>query len=292
MTTASYFLKRAANETMAGVTAKARMAKPTAATAFIPILALLTGLIVGAFAGAPALHAAGRADASLAHVRQQGTLVVGVDIPYGIMEFYDDSGNPKGIDMDIARAIAARMGVKMGIKTMPFSKLFGSVKSGEVDVVISAVTITHERQKEMLFSVPYLDAGMSIAVREDNTSIQSKEDLKSKKVGVLKGTVGEKIASESPFIDASLLKRYENNEKRIQDLLDGKLDAIIVHFLVKDLKSIKIVGEPLSHSYYGIVTRLENQSLMDGINKTLRAMKRTGELVEIKRKYIDQAQSP
>ena len=130
---------------------------------------------------------------SLSDIKEKGTLLVGVDIPYGVMEFYDASGKLAGIDMDIASEIASRIGVSMEVKTMPFSKLFDALKAGEVDVVISAVTITPERQKTMLFSVPYLNAGMSIAVRKDNQSIQSLEDLKDQKVGVLKGTVGEEL---------------------------------------------------------------------------------------------------
>ncbi len=225
-------------------------------------------------------------DSSLSDVKQRGSLVVGADIPYGVMEFYDGDGQPTGIDIDIAQAIASQLGVSLELKKMPFDQLFGAVVSGEVDVVISAVTITPERQKEMLFSVPYLDAGLSIAVREDNVSITSLEDLKDKKVGVLKGTIAEDLVTESKHIDSSLIVRYQINDKRIQGLLDGQVDAIIVHFLVKKHPSIRIVGEPLSQSYYGIVAKLTAESLMDEINRTLREMKRNGKITEIKQKYV------
>ncbi|MCP4420319.1 MAG: transporter substrate-binding domain-containing protein, partial [Chloroflexi bacterium] len=128
-------------------------------------------------------------DASLNDVKAKGTLVVGVDIPYGVMEFYDESGNATGIDMDIARGISSQLNVTLEIKTMPFADLFGALKGGEIDVVISAVTITPERQETMLFSAPYLDAGMSIAVKNDNTDINSLKDLDGKRIGVLKGTI-------------------------------------------------------------------------------------------------------
>ncbi len=226
-------------------------------------------------------------DTSLSDVKEKGKLVVGADIPYGVMEFYEKSGKPSGIDIDIAKEIAARIGVSMEVKNMPFSKLFPAVQNRKVDVVISAVTITLERQKKMLFSAPYLDAGMSIAVRKDNVDIKSLENLKGKRVGVLKGTIGEDLVSKSEFIDPSLVISYQKNDERIRDLLDGKLDAIVVHFLLKDLLSLKIVGEPLSESYYGIVTNLNNSALMDEINKILRELKRSGKLREIKQKYIN-----
>ncbi len=225
-------------------------------------------------------------DSSLLDVKKKKKLYVGVDIPYGVMEFYDKSGKPSGIDIDIANAISSRINVSVEFKTMPFSKLFGALKEGEVDVVISAVTITPERQEKMLFSVPYLDAGVSIAVRKDNTDIKSIEDLKDKRVGVLKGTIAEKLVAETKYVTPSLVKRYVKNEERLQDLLDEELDAIVVHFLVKDLPSVKLVGEPLSQSYYGVVAKLKDITLMDEINKTLRELKRSGKLRDIKQKHV------
>ncbi len=224
---------------------------------------------------------------SLSDIKERGKLVVGVDIPYGVMEFYDESGKPVGIDMEIAYEIASRIGVSMEVNTMPFSELFDALKDGEVDVLISAVTITPERQKTMLFSVPYLNAGMSIAIRKDNGDITSLENLKDKRVGVLKGTIGEELVLKSAYFDPSLVISYEKNDERLQDLSDGKLDAIVVHFLIKDLPSLKLVGEPLSESYYGVVTKLNNTALMDEIDKALRALKRSGKLDEIKRKYVN-----
>ncbi len=223
---------------------------------------------------------------SLSDITERGKLVVGVDIPYGVMEFYDTSGKPVGIDMEIAYEIASRIGVTMEVNTMPFSELFDALKDGEVDVLISAVTITPERQKTMLFSAPYLNAGMSIAVQKDNVDITSLENLKDKRIGALKGTIGEELVLKSKYIDASLVRSYEKNDERLQDLLNGKLDAIVVHFLIKDLPSLKLIGEPLSESYYGVVTKLNNTALMDEINTTLRALKRSGKLDEIKRKYV------
>ncbi len=227
------------------------------------------------------------ADSSLSDIKERGKLVVGVDIPYGVMEFYDASGKPVGIDMDIANEVAARIGVAMAVNTMPFSELFDALESGEVDVVISAVTITPERQETMLFSVPYLNAGMSIAVRKDNVDITSLENLNDKRVGVLKGTIGEELILQSEYIDPSLVTSYEKNDERLQDLSDGTLDAIVVHFLIKDLPSLKLVGEPLSESYYGVVTRLNDTALMNEIDKTLRELKRNGTLNEIKQKYVN-----
>ena len=252
----------------------------------ILVFLAITISLTSGLAQQPKTKANEPAPLSLSHLKEKGTLLVGVDIPYGVMEFYDASGKPAGIDMELATEIASRLGVAMEAKTMPFSKLFEALKAGEVDVVISAVTITPERQKTMLFSAPYLNAGMSIAVRKDNQDIRSLADLKNRRVGVLKGTVGEELVLKSAHITPSLVKSYQENEERIQDLIEGELDAIVVHFLIKDQPSIKIVGEPLSESYYGIVTRLNNETLMKEINRILKNLKQSEKLREIIRKYL------
>ena len=223
---------------------------------------------------------------SLSDVQTKGELVVGVDIPYGVMEYYDSSGAPVGIDMDIADEIAAAIGVSRVIRPMPFANLFAALKNGEVDVVISAVTITPERQTTMLFSAPYLDAGLTIAVRKDNSNIRTVKDLQGRKVGVLKGTTGEDLVNKSGYTSPSLVISYENNDARLAALIDGELDAAIVHFLVKEHPSIKLVGAALTQAFYGVVTRLDANALMDEINMLLRDLKRSEKLNEIKKKYL------
>ena len=224
-------------------------------------------------------------DTSLSDVKARGTFIVGADIPYGVMEFYDETGKLAGIDIDIARAIASTLEVDLEVKNIPFHKLFDAVNSGQVDAVISAVTITQERQSKVLFSAPYLDAGILIAVRSDNTDIASVADLMGKRIGVLKGTIGEDLMAESDQVDQALVRSYEKNEARIQDLLDKKLDAMIVHFRVKDHDSIKTVGQPLTQSFYGVATNLKSQALMGEIDRILRELKRSGRLEDIRRRY-------
>ncbi len=212
-------------------------------------------------------------------------LRIGIDIPYGVMEYYDSDGNPAGIDVDIGREIAIDLDVSPHWVTMPFSKLFDAVQSGTVDLVISAVTITPERQKKMLFSAPYLDVALYIGVASGNRSIRSANDLKGRTVGVLKGTTGEDFANKSNVVDAGLVRVFDNNDRRMAALIGGEIDAAIVHFLKSDTQGVKVVGNPLRQSYYGVVSALENRLLMDRINRTLRRMKRSGRLRAITKKH-------
>ncbi len=249
------------------------------------LLALPMLSVLSLQTGQRAVAESASGDTSLSDVMERGTFIVGADIPYGVMEFYDETGKLIGIDIDIAREIASALDVDLEVKNIPFHKLFDSVNGGQIDAIISAVTITQERQKKLLFSAPYPDAGMLIAVRSDNTEIESIADLKGKRIGVLKGTLGEDLMAESDQVDQSLVRSYEKNQPRIQDLLDRKIDAMIVHFRVKDHDSIKTVGRPLTQSFYGVATNLNSKALMGEIDRVLREMKRSGRLEEIRRQY-------
>lgn len=220
-------------------------------------------------------------------IQKKGVLVVGVDIPYGVMEFYDKDGQEAGIDIDISREIARDLDVKVKFVAMPFDQLFTAINNRSVDLVASAVTITPKRQETLLFSEPYLDAGMSLAVSSNNSEILRHEDLSGKRVAVLKGTIGEEMAKNSPLFSNSEIIPYQANDLRMADLIAGKVDAAIVHFLTTEDSSIRLVGEPLSVSYYGLVTHLSNQDLIAQINRILRNMKRNNTLRNIKLKYVE-----
>ncbi len=223
---------------------------------------------------------------SLNAVKDSARLVVGVDIPYGVMEFYGKDGKPAGIDIDIAKEIASAIGVVPEFRAMSFDSLFGALHDNEVDVVLSAVTITPERQKTLLFSVPYLSASTVLAIAKTNSDIDSVDDLGNGKLGVLKGTLGENLAKESGLLKGMTVVAYTDNDKRIDDLVAGKIDAAIVHFLVKTDLPIKIIGQPLSQNFYGVVANLGSKDLMAEVDKILRAMKRDGRLTAIKKRYI------
>lgn len=225
-------------------------------------------------------------DGTLARIFMDGTFVIGSDIPYGVMEFYDEAGQAQGIDIDLARQISSKLDADLEIVAMPFDALFGALLAGEVDAVLSAVTITQERQKTMLFSAPYLDAGMVIAVPEGVADIAGEADLTGKRVGVLKGTVGADLMRKSMYVTQELLVSYESNTDRMADLVDRKIDAAIVHFASGSVPKITLIQPPITQSYYGVVTRLEDTALMEEINKTIRDLKRSGELEAIKTKYI------
>jgi polar amino acid transport system substrate-binding protein len=231
-------------------------------------------------------------DLSLQTVMDRGKLVAGTYPNINPMTFKDAAGNNAGHDIDIAREIASDLGVVLEIKDMAlFSDLFKAVKNGEVDIVISAITITPNRTAEMLFSIPYFESGQVIAVRNDYIAIKSVVDLAGKKIGVTRGTTGEKTVLALSYVDPSNVISFGMTQDRFEALRNGTIDASVGDYsgtavIVNNDPSLKIAGTPFTQEYYGIATALGNQALMERINGILREMKRSDRLQEIKGKWF------
>ncbi|MFH0875030.1 MAG: ABC transporter substrate-binding protein [archaeon] len=229
-------------------------------------------------------------DRSLLNVKERGKLRVGIDFPYDPMELYTESGKEAGIDVEIIQEIATDMGVSLEMIDYDWDEMFAAVKSGEIDLAISSITITSERSEEMLFSVPYFNGGQVMVIRKGYEEIKSVEDLKNKKVGVLKDTTGEEAAMK--YVNQSLLvNHYLDSDDIISELKNKSVDVMINDYIagvnfVKKEPSLMIAGEPFTQEFYGIATKLGNDALMDEINMALRDMKRTGKLNEIKDKWL------
>ncbi len=228
-------------------------------------------------------------DSSLSNIKERGKLIVGINVPFGPMEYYDQSGKIVGFDIDLITKIASDIGVVVEIKDVPWIDLFNDLKMEKFDVIIDSITITDDRQKEMLFSSPYLSTGQVIVVRKDNIDINKPEDLKGKKVSVFKNTTCEDVARR--YADLSLLQSYEGQDVVTHHLKNKDADAMIVDYIValntvKENPDLKMVTNKITEEYYGIATKLGNNALMDEINSILREIKRDGQLKQIEDKWL------
>lgn len=233
-------------------------------------------------------------DQSLNKIKRSGKLIISSDFSYGVMEFFNSNQQPVGIDIDLGKEIAKRLGVQAEIKDFDWQDLLSIINNQEADIVISSVTITEERSKEMLFSAPYFNGGQVIVAKSDNNEIKTKEDLKNKKVGVQTGTVSNDAAKD--LTAPELIVTYdswENSDKEggiIYDLKAGRFDAVIVDYIqavdsVKKDPEIKIIGDPFTQEYYGIATKLGNNELIKAINTIIRDIKKEGVLKDIEDKW-------
>ncbi len=220
---------------------------------------------------------------TLTRARNRGYLLVGSDVTYPPFE-YMENGKPVGFDVDLINLIAVEMGLNGAqIIDTAWDGIFAALKAEKFDLIISSVTILDERKKEMLFSDPYYDSGLIIAVRKDETRINSENDLVGKIVGVQLNTTGDFAAQKIQGIKE--IKRYEDIQQAFQDLEIGRIDAIINDFPVNAWfakeRNVKLVGKLLTEEQLGICARLDDVDLIQEINRALRNIKESGKYNEL-----------
>ncbi len=226
---------------------------------------------------------------SLTRVKKAGVLKVGSDTTYPPFEWIDTkTGKAQGFDVDLANLIAKKLGVKAEIITTAWDGIIPALKSGKFDVIISAMTITPEREKEIDFSIPYYDSGQIIAVRKDNNTIKGPNDLSGKTVGVQTGTTGEEAAKKIPGVK---IKEYPDIQYAFADLEKGRIDAVVNDFpvsafYVKGHPDVKLVGKLFTVEHYGIAFRKSDKALREAINKILKDIKSDGEYDQIYEKWF------
>lgn len=234
-------------------------------------------------------------DNSFLEVKEKGVLVIGTEIPFGVMEFLDENGQPAGIDIDIAKEIASRLGVELSVNNITWDKLFSKAQSGEIDLAISSITITPKRAEEVLFSDPYFNGGQVIVVLASNNNINGVNDLKNKKIAAQEGTTSffeaEKYTSDELICTDKNFNSSAGAEKVLVDLKDGKLDAVIVDYIkaldiIKTYPGLKIVGVPFTQENYGIATKIGNNALIQKVNSILKEMEADGTTKKIEEKWI------
>ncbi|MFH0987462.1 MAG: transporter substrate-binding domain-containing protein [Patescibacteria group bacterium] len=226
----------------------------------------------------------------LKKIKTQDKIIVGTDATYPPMENIDEEGNFIGMDIDIAREIASDLGVKAEFRNIIWEEIFDTLLRGEVDMLISSITITSERTEKMAFSDPYFNAGQVIVTIIDKVDeIRGVEDIAGKKLGVQIETTSQIEAQK--YTDSEQVIAFKNYDLAKEELLKGRIDAIIIDYpaavgMVSKEKTLKIIGEPFTQEFYGIAVRKEEKALLGEINKTIRRLKRENELERIMRRWL------
>ena len=158
--------------------------------------------------------------------KKDNSLRVGMELTYPPFEMKDAQGNPDGVGVKMAEALAKELGRPLKIVPMEFSGLIPALKSGNVDVVISSMTASEERRQSIDFSEPYAFTGLSILVGKDSKA-QSIEDLKGDgvKISVKAGTTGESwVAANLP---KAKLVAFADEPACVMEVAQGRADAFI-----------------------------------------------------------------
>jgi cystine transport system substrate-binding protein len=230
----------------------------------------------------------------LDQIKQSGQLTVGIMGTYPPYNFMNSKHEMDGFDADIAKEVAKRLGVQVKFVPTEWSGMIQGLLSKKFDVVISQMTITEDRKKQMDFSQPYIANKVNIIVRADNTTIHSLQDLKGKRVGVGLGTNDETYLRTvvRPKVGNFDIVTYDDVITSLKDLNTGRIDATINNLyapkplIEQNHYQIKAVGDPLKVDYAGIAMRKGNPELLQAINKALSDMKADGTYKAIFRKWF------
>ena len=265
-------------------------------------LMLLLSLMVLALAAAGCGGAPAKSDAKpeakpaavsrIDQIKKNGKLILATG-NYRPFEYHDEKTNKIiGYDIDVAEAIAKKIGVPLEVTEMQFTGLIPSLQNGQADLVIAAIYITPQRKEVVDFADPYMDTGMVVAVRKDDTAIKGPNDLNGKVVGVKTGATSEKVAQDMNEKGAKItIKSYKETVDYLLDLQNGRLDAAINDLLNqleynKANPTVKIVGDPFTKAQLGIAVKKGDKELLDLVNTVLKELKQNGEAEKMYQKWL------
>ena len=217
-----------------------------------------------------------------------GKLTMSTNAAFPPYEMTTDSGDFEGIDIDVAAAIAEKLGLELQVDDMDFDAALLAAQNGKSDIVMAGVTVTDERQKVMDFSDTYAEGIQSIIVPE-GSDIASVDDLAGKTIGTQRGTTGY-IYCTDDFGEDSVVA-YDNGLTAVQALNNGQVDAVVIdnapakEFVAANT-GLKILDTAYAQEDYAIGVAKGNTALLDAINGALEELQADGTLQSIVDKYI------
>ncbi len=239
-------------------------------------------------------------NSALAKIKKDGKFVIATSPDYPPFEFLvSDGGNSKvvGADIDFAKKLADKMGVKLEIKTMDFDALILALQAGKVDAVITGMSPNEERKKAVDFSDIYFKGENGVLVKSaDVEKFKTEADLKKAKLGVQKGSTQETYVKDS--LKLTNYKALAAIPDLVMDMKNGNIDAIVLNDKVAKLNSgkydgvkvvegIKLSSDGEEEAMAVAVKKGDNKDLLKLINEEIKALKDSGEYDKILAKAVD-----
>jgi cystine transport system substrate-binding protein len=257
----------------------------------LPLVPSRRRAIVLAIACASLVATAASAADLLDTVKARGTLRIAMEGTYPPFNFKDaKTGQLAGYDVDVAKAVAAKLGLKPEFVTTEWSAILAGLAAGKYDLIVSQVGITAKREQAFDFSRPYTYSSPQLIVRRnDSAAYRTLGDLKGKTVGVGQGSVFEQQARAVPGIE---VKSYPAAPENLQDLAFGRIDAalndsLMVAYLLKNSQlPIKAGARVGAVERMGIPLRKGNPKFRGAVDKALADLQADGSLAAMSTKWF------
>jgi len=228
------------------------------------------------------------ATATTDEIIRRGKIMVAIDTnnpPWGML---DTSMQPEGIDVAVATLLAKYMGVKLEIVPVTSQNRIPFVVTGKADLVMATLTITPERALQIWFSDPYA-AQESIIMAPAASSIASFDDLKGKKVSVVRGAIQDPMVAR--LAPGAAMMRFDNDASTIQALVTKQVDATATGFLIPAQTNKLVPGAnfekklSLGWQHLAIGMKRGDIDLLRWVNTFVYHTRNNGELAAIFKKY-------
>lgn len=223
---------------------------------------------------------------------EEGKLIMSTNAAFPPYEMTDDAGNYIGIDVEVAQAIAEKLGLELVIDNMEFTAALEAAQNGKADMVMAGVTVKEDRLAVMDFSNSYA-TGVQVVIVKEGSDV-TMDNLGEKMIGTQMGTTGFIYASDTPEnggYGEDHVIAYDNGITAVQALMNGQIDAVIIdnapaQSFVEANPGLTILEGEWAVEDYAIGFQKGNTALVEAVNTTLAELIADGTVQQIVDKYI------
>jgi polar amino acid transport system substrate-binding protein len=258
-----------------------------------------TGTTTDANTNTAAADATGSADtdgqtAAAFTTVEEGKLHMSTNAEFPPYEMTTDAGGFEGIDVEVAQAIAEKLGLELVVDDMGFDAALTAVQTGQSDIAMAGITVTDDRKEVMDFSDSYA-TGIQVVIVKEDSPIQSVDDLaNADMIGCQKATTGYIYCSDTPEnggYGEDHVTAFDNGALAVMALVNGQVDAVVIDnepakSFVAANPGLKILDTEFSVEDYAIGFAKGNTALLDAVNAAMAELKAEGTFQAIVDKYI------
>lgn len=218
---------------------------------------------------------------------------VGLDPTYPPFEVADETGL-RGLDVDLARAIATDLGLEAEFVYFGYDGLYDALATEQVDVLISALVLASERTRDFAYSDPYFNAGEILIVPAQEIEIREMADLNGRILAVELGAQGhvEAIDWQRRLPDLTV-NPYNTADEALAAVARGEADAALVDAIggrlyLANQPTLQRIADPVTLEPFVLVVRIEDELLLEKLNQSLAHLRAAGRLDEITNHWLGQ----
>ena len=238
--------------------------------------------------------AAGDSDSAAFTTVEEGKLHMSTNAAFPPYEMTTDAGGFEGIDVEVAQAIAGKLGLELVVDDMGFDAALTAVQTGQSDIAMAGITVTEDRQQVMDFSDSYA-TGIQVVIVKEDSPIATLDDLSNAQmIGCQKATTGYIYCSDTPEnggYGEDHVTAYETGALAVMALVNGQVDAVVIDnepakSFVASNDGLKILDTEFAVEDYAIGFAKGNTALLEAVNAAMAELKADGTFQGIVDKYI------